>query len=246
MQGRPVTTETASTGTNATQIVRFPRAATPCASDDNDCTDDACDGVGSCGHGFNSNPCDDSNPCTHTDECRDGACSGLETRRATCTTSPKARLLMQRGGTPGADKFEFKWKKGPPMTLAEIGDPISSQAYSLCVYDADGLAFQARIPETPLCSGEACWKALSTVGYKYTDGTRSIDGITVATVVSGESNARASMKGKGAAIPDLPMPLNPPVTAQMIGEGIPYCVEGEFPSDNIGRNDVDKFSARVP
>jgi len=43
-------------------------------ADANPCTDDVCDPVLGCLHPNNTAPCDDGNPCTTADTCRDGAC----------------------------------------------------------------------------------------------------------------------------------------------------------------------------
>ncbi len=48
---------------------------TPCGSDDNDCTDDECDGLGVCAHVPNTDPCDDSLFCNGEDSCGGGGCS---------------------------------------------------------------------------------------------------------------------------------------------------------------------------
>ena len=51
--------------------------ATSC-DDGNDCTDDACDpGTGRCMHLANQRRCDDANPCTMQDTCRNGRCQGV-------------------------------------------------------------------------------------------------------------------------------------------------------------------------
>jgi cysteine-rich repeat protein len=51
-------------------------AGSPCAADGNVCTDDVCDGAGSCTHPNNSAPCDDDNACTTGDSCAGGTCAG--------------------------------------------------------------------------------------------------------------------------------------------------------------------------
>ena len=45
--------------------------------DNNECTDDSCDGSGGCLFEQNSAACDDGNPCTVADTCANGTCSGL-------------------------------------------------------------------------------------------------------------------------------------------------------------------------
>jgi hypothetical protein len=43
--------------------------------DGNQCTDDACDGAGTCVHTNRTGACDDDNECTSPDECIDGVCT---------------------------------------------------------------------------------------------------------------------------------------------------------------------------
>lgn len=49
---------------------------TACTSDSDICTDDECDGAGTCTHPDNTAPCDDGDPCTSNDVCSMGACAG--------------------------------------------------------------------------------------------------------------------------------------------------------------------------
>jgi hypothetical protein len=51
-------------------------AGTPCESDANPCTDDVCDGEGSCDPVPNTGACDDGLFCTTDDRCSDGNCIG--------------------------------------------------------------------------------------------------------------------------------------------------------------------------
>jgi cysteine-rich repeat protein len=45
-------------------------------TDNNPCTDDMCDGAGTCTHQNHTGSCDDSNQCTSDDTCVNGACTG--------------------------------------------------------------------------------------------------------------------------------------------------------------------------
>ncbi|MBI3786012.1 MAG: hypothetical protein HY270_21690 [Deltaproteobacteria bacterium] len=51
-------------------------AGATCASDNNVCTDDICDGLGSCTHLNNTSQCNDGDACTTGDVCSVGTCSG--------------------------------------------------------------------------------------------------------------------------------------------------------------------------
>ena len=52
----------------------FKPASAGCTDDGNVCTDDLCDGAGSCVHPNNTAPCSDGNACTAPDVCSGGAC----------------------------------------------------------------------------------------------------------------------------------------------------------------------------
>jgi hypothetical protein len=56
----------------------FQPKGTHCEDDNNDCTDDKCDGSGNCSHIPNEDACDDGLFCNGTDTCKDGACSNHE------------------------------------------------------------------------------------------------------------------------------------------------------------------------
>ena len=51
-------------------------AGAPCGSDANQCTDDVCNGAGGCTHPERDGPCDDENACTEDDACSAGVCVG--------------------------------------------------------------------------------------------------------------------------------------------------------------------------
>lgn len=51
-------------------------AGIACTSDGNVCTDDVCDGNGSCEHNGNTASCNDGSACTQNDQCSGGACAG--------------------------------------------------------------------------------------------------------------------------------------------------------------------------
>ena len=53
----------------------FQPATTACTSDDNACTDDKCDGAGTCAHSNNTLACDDGLYCNGGDSCSSGTCS---------------------------------------------------------------------------------------------------------------------------------------------------------------------------
>ncbi len=54
----------------------FVAAGTACTADSNECTDDECDGSGTCAHNNNTVSCNDSDACTTGDTCSGGSCVG--------------------------------------------------------------------------------------------------------------------------------------------------------------------------
>jgi len=143
----------------------FDSNATSCADDGNLCTDDYCDGDGGCIHVANAIPCDDGIGCTSNDVCADGICAGdpppacdddnpctvdscVEPSGAcvnvaepdpSCNDGLISELVItNRDDVVGRDKLKWRWKKsatGTPILLTDVGDPLASTTYDLCVYD---------------------------------------------------------------------------------------------------------------
>ena len=72
-----------------------------CTDDGNVCTDDVCDGGGSCSHPSNTAPCDDGLFCTGEDVCSDGICASSGSPCGDLTCSP-----VCNEGTMGCDSSE--------------------------------------------------------------------------------------------------------------------------------------------
>ncbi len=143
----------------------FDANGTPCVDDGNPCTDDYCDGAGGCVHVANTAPCDDGLACTSNDTCGNGVCMGappsecddgnpctfdiceepsgecvnLEEPNPVCVGGGVAQLVISnRDDVQGRDKLKWRWKQpidGTPLLLEDVGDPLGSTTYDLCVYD---------------------------------------------------------------------------------------------------------------
>jgi hypothetical protein len=152
----------------------------------------------------------------------------MEAARPACkqTTKPlKASILLQEGTTDDADQVKWKWSSGQATTFAELGDPLTTHDYALCVYDSTpSLLFRMTAPAGGTCGTKPCWKQLGPVtagkGYKYKDVDglpHDLDGMTIKAGLDGK--AKISLKGKGA---NVPMPalgsLNLPLTTQLQSE----------------------------
>ena len=154
---------------------------------------------------------------------------------ATPRTGCKTPVFFGRSGLRVVDKTPdtkdlvvWKWRKGEDTAFGELGDPVSSDGYALCLYDGTtSLILESQAPAGGLCAGVPCWKITGSIlnpkGYKYNDRNRTPDGLTKIIINAGaESKAKITVKGKGenvrgATVLD-PMPTPPltlPVTAQV-------------------------------
>jgi DNA-binding beta-propeller fold protein YncE len=113
-----------------------------------------------------------------------------------------------------SDTVVWKWAASGAIS---VGDPLTTE-YALCVYDSSILAqpvFSSSILPGRTCGTKPCWAATAT-GYRYTDRAGIPDGITAVRVLGGTSGtARITLKGKGGGLPQLGLPYQPPVTAQL-------------------------------
>jgi hypothetical protein len=86
------------------------------------------------------------------------------------------------------------------------------------VYDSSILAqpvFSSSSLPGRTCGTKPCWAATAT-GYRYSDRAGIPDGITAVRVLGGTSGtAKIALKGKGAGLPQLGLPYQTPVTAQL-------------------------------
>jgi cysteine-rich repeat protein len=168
----------------------FEPLGTACAGDGNACTQATCDGAGTC------------------DPLRAGECR--------TPVAPGAAVLLVRDRTPDTkDRLDWKWKLGT-ATAAELGDPLATTGYELCVYDqAEGsaaLRMQLSVPPGGVCGRRPCWKTTRT-GLLYRNRTGTVRKL----VLKGGLPGRASlvMQGQGAGLGLPAMPLTPAVTVQL-------------------------------
>ena len=172
--------------------------------------------------------CDDGSQCT-VDACRAGACVGTPAPSVSCkrpTLPLKAELLLKSTvpdttRTPNAnnppgkdDQLSWTWTKGQSTTLTELGGPMTSDDYELCVYGpGPSLLFSGHVPAGGTCGKVPCWKAMTGKGYSYTDKKRLPDGMEKLDLAAGApGEAKISMKGKGVnlnmpALGDLALPI---------------------------------------
>jgi hypothetical protein len=144
---------------------------------------------------------------------------------AGCRTAvaPGAAAVVLADRTPDTkDQLLWKWAKGAATSLAELGDPLASTHYDLCLYDGTPrLIASALAPAGGTCSGRPCWRARRS-GFSYARKDLLPNGTFELDLRAGvDGRARIALKGKGEprAMPTLPIGALP-VTVELHGAGI--------------------------
>jgi len=165
------------------------------------------------------------------------------------TVPGKSKLSVKVDPAGKRSRMKWKWTKGDETTLADLGNPVEDLPhYSLCVYDASAspqpLASAAFLPGRS-CNGKPCWRAVSSKGYKLTDKSGLPQGIVGAKLIAGGSGrATLLVNAKGGSLSPPALPLQAPVTAQLVvNEGArQLCWEATFTEPS--KNDGTTFNAR--
>ena len=234
------------TGCCSTNCTFLPRGHA-CQSDGNVCTDDVCDGAGTCQHLPNTAPCAgpcstaacagglcmpgtplplgtacdrDANVCTQ-DTC-DGAgtcvagptvvCAGclscdpqqgcIAAPSTGCHSDSQGALLDVRTGTTAARrKVRWQWN-AVNENLADFGDPLATTDYRLCVYiepaGPSAVTLAATAPAGGMCGKRSCW-VTHLNGFRYADPELTPDGLHVLSIVAKPlATARITVTGRGA------------------------------------------------
>ncbi len=193
-------------------------AGTPCASDAEVCTVDACDGAGLCAHGPN------------------GGCTPL--------TQSASVALRNSGGV--SNSLRWKWKNASgSTTLADFGSPTGSSSFHLCAFDGVALVLGADALSGAVCP--SCWKS-KPEGFKYSDSglNEGIRKLVLKSSASGRS--KLLVNGRGAALPFLGSLDTPALRTQLVrsddGATAARCWEATF--DNPTVTTPTDFEAREP
>lgn len=160
------------------------------------------------------------------------------------TTAPAASSLKLDGVK---DRLQWKWGKGAETMPADFGDPTTTAAYSLCLYDesvGSTLVDGANVPAGGTCAGKPCWKAKGTTGFAYKDKLASRFGIAAIKLKAGVAGkAQLQVSGQGSALPTPGLPVvTLPLRLQLNGNG--HCWEAVFTSSGASRNDGERFQGK--
>ncbi len=157
----------------------------------------------------------------------------------------RALLLMK--DKDDKDSLIFKVVKGEQTDLVDLGDPLTSTTYTVCVWDSIAdtpqLVYQAIIPPGGTCGNKDCWKTAKN-GFNYKDTALSVSGMKILTLRSGpEGKVKLIAKGQGPALnlPSLPLAQDQTVVAQIKSDlDGGKCWEGRF-SGPAKKNEAELF-----
>jgi arylsulfatase A-like enzyme len=181
-----------------------------------------------------SSPCDDGNQCTTGDHCAAGICVADPVECAPCFTcsgtlgcvsmiangckqSPTSSLILKHRS---ADAVAWNWEDGDATSAADLGHPMSTTDYDLCIFDGSAgsngispLVFGARAP------AGADWAPTSN-GYRYSRPDLSPGGVRRILANTGAAQqARMTVKARGPnftlpPLQALTLPLRVQLTAR--------------------------------
>jgi cysteine-rich repeat protein len=208
-------------------------------SDGNPCTGpDSCQ-AGVCTPGGPTGAaCDDGNPCTGPDACVGTSCAGSSPLSSCIAPDVPGRGLvdLRDSVSDRSDALLWRWVRGT-TDRSLFGDPTTSTAFALCVYDAvDGNLMSLVVPPGPLGRATAS-------GFVYTDGSLVSDGVRRIVLKEGTGGARLLVRGKGARLgmTDL-TDLDLPLTVQLTNGSA--CWEASYQS-NLILSGPDRFKAKA-
>lgn len=151
------------------------------------------------------------------------------------TTPTKAQLRITERTPDSRDALAWKWPKGQATSIADFGDPLTTDTYGLCIYQSGStpdLVLRATAPPGGTCRGRPCWRRVGTRSVRYKDPDRTPDGLDSISLRAGiTGRAAIAVKGKGAALSAAGFPPPPPpaeLTVQLQATN-GSCWEAAFP-----------------
>jgi hypothetical protein len=152
-------------------------------------------------------------------------------------------LLRYDGADGRRDRMAWTWTKGAATTQAEFGDPTATADYALCIYAGTP---SSRIGEAVIPASVGRWKPTAT-GYRYKDRSATADGITTVTLRAKALNkSKAVVKGRGAGLPDLVLPVTAPVTVQLVNRDNGLCWGTTYTAGQLLDNTPGRLKAKAP
>lgn len=144
--------------------------------------------------------------------------------RVGCRTPGASRLRLRSGGN--RSQLSWSWRRGTVGDASLFGDPSTTSAYALCIYETAGGT--ARLVSSARVDPNNAWQSLRTGALRYRDRTATRDGITGITLRPGNGTARISVSGRGPQLRLRPsngvdplLRLDPSVIVQLVNQESP-------------------------
>jgi hypothetical protein len=174
--------------------------------------------------------------------------------------SKKGIFQIKTRKNPNRNRMLFRLAKVEETALADLGDPLTTTRYSVCIYDESGdtpgLIAEFNVEPGGQClnrkgtKARPCWKKAGQK-FKYRDPQRTNDGMLALRVKAGaRGKGKVVVVARGANIPTVPLPLNvdSKVIVQMINDAAPApnqnCWGAEF-REPVNKNRKDWFRDRT-
>jgi hypothetical protein len=155
------------------------------------------------------------------------------------------RLAKAPVATSDLLAWKWRWPSGQP---ANFGNPIMTDDYALCVYDAaDALVLRSDAPAGAICSGASCWAAKPGGSFVYRDPSGTPSGLVrLLLKTKPTGGAKLGLKGRGAnlGVPS-PAELDLPLRTQLHAGGS-RCFEAAFAPVQVQRQDATQLKAKLP
>lgn len=164
--------------------------------------------------------------------------------RTACRDAGRANLTVKRDlAQPAKSSLVWSWAKGAAVALDELGDPLASRTYGLCVYTgAPAKLLALRVP-----AAAPGWKAKKKgKGFLYDDRTRSADGVrTIGLTVGAAGKSSAVLRAGGLTLPPPALGgLPDPITVQLVNQEAALCLESVFAGADVTKNDAKQLQAK--
>jgi 6-phosphogluconolactonase (cycloisomerase 2 family) len=160
----------------------------------------------------------------------EGCPAAPETGCTPSATPHKSSLVVRDDANDGKDVVVAKWKG--TVTPGQLGDPLATDEYALCLYDESGPGGSAHrllsaiVPPGGTCRNRPCWKAIPG-GFSYSDALRTNAGMNKVTARTGVGTGTFNAKAGGLAMDRVAPPLAGTVTMQVKVVG-GTCFEATF------------------
>ncbi len=143
------------------------------------------------------------------------------------TASGASSLLLRQGSPADKNRMAWKWRKGAATTKADFGNPITTDGYTLCLYDAGALVSISRVIGS--CDVKPCWTDRPD-GFLFHDKSLQPFGVRSVKLAAGvDGKATEAFDGRGASLslPD-PASLTGPIDVQLRRNGSLLCWGAHF------------------